>query len=113
MKLVVAYIKPELLDDVTYALHNIDGLRGASITEGRGFGAWRMDLTPEELDREPSNFRPHVRIEVVCSDDTARTIAKTIADNARTGLPGDGLVHTVAVGECVRVRTGEPDERFA
>ncbi len=113
MKLVVAYIKPDLLDDVMYALHNVGGLRGASVADGRGFGAWRMDLTPEELDREPSNYRPHVRIEVVCSDDTAPAIAQTIADNARTGLPGDGVVYTTPVSECLSVRTGGPDERLA
>lgn len=98
------------MNDVVYALHEIQGLRGASICDGRGFGAWRMDKPPEATQRETENFRPHVRIEIVCSDEVASAVVNCISENARTGLPGDGLVFTIDVDSCVRIRTGRADE---
>ncbi len=112
MKIVIAYVKPEMLDDVLYALHEVKGLRGASICDGRGFGAWRLDESPEAIQREPGNFRPHVRMEILCSDEVAAEVAKAISASARTGMPGDGLVFTVDADTCIRIRTGEADERI-
>jgi len=112
MKVVIAYIKPGMLDDVVYALHGVEGLRGASICDGRGFGAWRLDESPEAIQREPGNFRPHVRLEIVCSDDVAAEVVKVINASARTGMSGDGLVFTIGADTCTRIRTGEADERI-
>ncbi|MCD6327266.1 P-II family nitrogen regulator [bacterium] len=109
MKIVIAYIKPEMLSDVVYALHGLEGLRGASICDGRGFGAWRLDESPEAVQREPGNFRPHARIEIACSDNMTAEVMKTICESARTGMPGDGLVFSIDADTCVRICTGEPD----
>ena len=110
MKIVIAYVKPEMFDNVVYALHEVKGLRGASVCDGRGFGAWRLDETPEAIQRESENFRPHARIEIICSDDVAEKVVEVISTGARTGMPGDGLVFTVDAEKCIRIRTGEADE---
>ncbi len=112
MKIVIAYIRPEMLDDVIYTLHGVEALRGASICDGRGFGAWRLDESPEAIQREPGNFRPHVRMEIACSDDVAAEVVKAISASAHTGMSGDGLVFTIDADTCVRIRTGETDERI-
>ena len=112
MKIVIAHIKPEMLADVVYALHGVEGLRGASICDGRGFGAWRLDESPEAIQRESSNFRPHVRMEIACSDEVAAEVVKAISKSARTGMSGDGLVFTIDADTCIRIRTGEADERI-
>ena len=111
MKIVIAYVRPEMFDDVVYALHAVKGLRGASISDGRGFGAWRLDESPEAIQKESGNFRRHVRLEIICSDDVAAEVVKTISTSGRTGIWGDGLVFTMDVGTCIRIRTGEADER--
>ena len=111
MKIVVAYIKPEMLADVVYALHGVEGLRGASVCDGRGFGARRLDESPEAIQRGPSNFRPHVRMETVCSDDIAAEVVKAISASGRTGMSGDGLVFIIDADTCIRIRTGEADGR--
>ena len=110
MKIVIAYIKPEMLDDVVYALHGVEGLRGASVCDGRGFGAWRLDESPEAIQREPGNFRPNMRIEIVCSNEVAEEVVRVICASGRTGMSGDGLVFTVGAEACIRIRTGEADE---
>jgi len=110
MKIVIAYIKPEMLDDVAYALHGVEGLRGASICDGRGFGAWRVDEPPDAIQREPGNFRPNMRIEIVCSDDVAAEVVEAICTNGHTGKLGDGIVVTSEADTCIRIRTGEAEE---
>ena len=107
MKLVIAYVRPEMLDSVIYALHSVKGLRGASVFDGEGFGAWRMDATPEAIEHESSNFRPNRRLEIVCSEEVAPAVIEAVQANAHTGIPGDGLVYTLDVGNCMKIRTGE------
>lgn len=39
MKLIIAFIKPQMLSDVILALHEVHLLPGISVTDVRGFGA--------------------------------------------------------------------------
>lgn len=110
MKLVVVYVRPEMVNDVIYALHDVEGVRGVSAYEGRGFGAWRLEDPLEAAQREGDDFRAHVRLETVCSDETAKKVMRTIIESAQTGMTGDGIVYAVDVVECIRIRTGEIDK---
>ena len=112
MKLVIAYIKPDMLEEVIRALHAVRGIRGASICEGRGYGAWRMDLPAEAVRKEGSNYRPHIRVEVICSDEVAVDALGAITTSARTGLTGDGVAFMLHGDTCMRISTGEADDRL-
>ena len=107
MKIVIAYIKPEMLDNVVYALHGVKDLHGSSICEARGFGMWRMNESPEEVQRETGNFLPNIRIEIVCSENVANKVINVIKENSRTGMSGDGIVFTADADKCFSIRTGE------
>ncbi len=110
MKLITAYVKPNMLTNVTFALHKVEGLAGASISEGQGFGRHRMQEPPGEVEREESNVHPHVRIEIACADNVAAAIVDAIEKNAHTGLHGDGLIHVQPLEDCVRICGGERGE---
>jgi nitrogen regulatory protein PII len=107
MKLITAFVKPNMFTNVMFALHKIEGLTGTSISEGQGFGWHRMQESPGEVDREESSMRPHVRLEIACSDEVAAAIVEAIEKEAHTGLHGDGIICVQTLNDCVRICGGE------
>jgi len=53
---------------------------------------------------DPSNLSESVKFEVVCDDDTADRVVHTIAQAAKTGYPGDGIVAIETVEKMWRIR---------
>ena len=113
MKRIVAFVKPNMLDDVISALHEIESFPGASISEVQGIGGGSREHL-EHGDRTPFHaFPKSVRMEIVCPADRAETILKTIEAKAHTGLPDDGKIYVSAVEDAIRIRTGERGEPAA
>jgi nitrogen regulatory protein P-II 1 len=106
MKLVVAIIKPFKLDDVKTAVQEL-GVQGMTITEVQGFGRQRGHTEVYRGAEYTIDFVPKVRMEVLCEDDAAATVAQSIIESARTGKIGDGKVWVVPVEAAWRIRTGE------
>lgn len=107
MKLIIAFIKPHKLSDVTLALHGVDGLTGASVSEMRGFGrgALKADLTDSQY--ELVDYVPHVRLEIACRDDLVERTVEAIQDSAHTGLHGDGKIYVSTLETAIRISTKE------
>ncbi|NIA16172.1 MAG: GlnB [Nitrospiraceae bacterium] len=107
MKRIIAFIKPNMLDDVVFALHDIEGFPGASISEVQGIGSGSRDHL-KHADRTPFHgFPKSVRMEIVCATAQTEEIVETIREKAHTGLPDDGKIYVSSVDDAVRVRTGE------
>lgn len=106
MKMIVAFIKPDRLMDVTLALQEIDRLSGVSVSEVRGFGRGRGTDNTDRL-RQVIDFLPRVRIEIVCADELVERVVGAIERQARTGLRGDGKIFVSDVEAAVRISTGE------
>ena len=109
VKLIIAAIKPFMLDEVREALTSA-GVRGMMVTEIKGFG---MQSGHTEIYRGAEyavNFVPKVKIELVVSDAMADEIVGIIQTTARTDKIGDGKIFVLDVSEAVRVRTGETGE---
>ena len=106
MKLVVAVIKPHMVESVTGALHALD-VPGITVTEARGHGRQRGHTEVYRGGEYTVDFIPKSRIEVLVSDADAEKIADTIVDAARTGKIGDGKLWIIPVEKTVRIRTGE------
>ncbi|MCA9072959.1 MAG: P-II family nitrogen regulator, partial [Planctomycetaceae bacterium] len=53
------------------------------------------------------DFLPKAKMEVVVSDDQAKTVIDTILRTARTGQIGDGKIFVTNLDEMIRIRTGE------
>lgn len=111
MKRIIAFIKPNMLDDVIFALHKVEDFPGATISEVRGIGRGihlRSNGTREK--RKSFGFPVSVRLEIVCRNDHLEEIVTIIATEAHTGLPDDGKIIIYPVEDAVRIRTGEREE---
>ena len=106
MKLVVAIIKPFKLDDVKAAVQDL-GVQGLTITEVQGYGRQRGHTEVYRGAEYTIDFVPKVRLEVVCEDAQANSVAERIMESARTGKIGDGKVWVTPVEAVWRIRTGE------
>ncbi|HSB37394.1 MAG TPA: P-II family nitrogen regulator [Thermoanaerobaculia bacterium] len=109
MKLVVAIIRPEKLNEVLEALYAAE-VRGLSSSRVQGHGG--------ELDRVETyrgttvkmELAEKVRLEIGVSDHFVEPTVKAILSAARTGEVGDGKVFVVPVEKVYRIRTGEEDQ---
>jgi nitrogen regulatory protein P-II 1 len=110
MKMIIAFMKPNKFEDVMFSLHQIDGLTGASSWEVRGFGRDRSKQIPQPKQEISLDFKPHIRLEVVCRSDLVESVISVIRQAAHTGLSGDGKIYVLALEESVRIRTGECGE---
>ncbi|HEU5321158.1 MAG TPA: P-II family nitrogen regulator [Methylomirabilota bacterium] len=106
MKRIEAIIKPFKLDDVKEALTEA-GFIGMTVTEVRGFGRQRGHTEMYRGGEYKVDFLPKLKIEVIVPDDRAEKVVGLIAGAARTGSIGDGKVFVSALGEAIRIRTGE------
>jgi len=110
VKRIIAFVKPNMIEDVIFALHEVEDFPGASISEVQGIGSGsRAHL--KHADRTPYHaFPKSIRIEIVCPTARLEGIVETIRRKAHTGLPDDGKIYVSAVEDAVRVRTGERGE---
>ncbi len=108
MKKIEAFIKTHRLDEVTLALHKVEGLSGMTVTDARGFGRGTTD--GPSGGEVSGDFVPTVRIEVFCNDGLAPSVIEAIEGAAHTGLRGDGKVYMIPVEEAVRISTNERGE---
>ena len=107
MKLVIAYIKPFMLNKVVLALHDINLLSGVSVSDARGFGRGRAATAPDRITEASLNLLPRIRLEAACMDETVDQVVTTIEQNSHTGRRGDGKIYVVDLDQAVRISTGE------
>ena len=106
MKKIEAVIRHFKLEEVKDALMEV-GVQGMTVTEVRGFGRQKGQKEQYRGAEYTVDFLPKVKMEVVISDDQAKTVIETIIRTARTGQIGDGKIFVTDLEEMVRIRTGE------
>ena len=104
--LVTAIIKPFKLEDVQAALKTV-GVAGVTVSEVKGYGRQGGHTETYRGAEYTIDFVPKVKLEIVCDDTDAESIAEAVMAAARTGKIGDGKVWIVPVGHLARIRTGE------
>lgn len=110
MKRIIAFVKPNMLDDVIFGLHGLASFPGASASEVQELGRGSREHLAR-ADRTPFHAFPKlVRLELVCHADHVEEIVETIRQNAHTGLPNDGKIYVCPVEDALRIRTGERGE---
>ena len=106
MKLIIAYIQPEKLNDVKQALYAAQVYK-VSATNALGCGQQKgYHETYRGVDMEV-NLLKKVRFEIAVNDDFVETTVDAIMDTSRTGSIGDGKIFVLPLEECYRIRTGE------
>jgi len=106
VKLVIAFIKPFLLDEVKNRLRSL-GVTGMTVSEVRGFGRQSGQTEVYRGAEYQVDFVPKVKVEVIVSADLAGPVVRVIEEAARTGEIGDGKIAVLPVEEVVPIRTGE------
>jgi nitrogen regulatory protein P-II 2 len=108
MKMIVAIIKPFMLDPVRDALTEV-GVQGMTVSEVKGFGRQKGHTEIYRGAEYAIDFLPKVKIEIAVSDDVAERVVEAIQKAAATGKIGDGKIFVSEVLKAVRIRTGETD----
>jgi len=105
MKIIVAYIQPEKLNDVKQALYEAQVFR-MSITNALGCGQQKgYHESYRGVDIEV-NLLKKVRLEIAVNEDFVQSTIEAIVQGARTGKIGDGKIFVVDMVDCIRIRTG-------
>ncbi|HNT35890.1 MAG TPA: P-II family nitrogen regulator [bacterium] len=106
MKLIVAYIQPEKLNDVKRSLYKADVYK-MSVTNALGCGQQRgYHESYRGVDVEV-NLLKKVRLDIAVNEAFVEPTIEAIVQGARTGEIGDGKIFILDLLECVRIRTGE------
>ena len=108
MRLVVAIIRPEKLNDVLEALYHRD-VRGLTISRCQGHGGEISEVATYRGTRVKMELVEKVRLEIAVSDPFVDVTVDTIAHVARTGDVGDGKIFVQPLDQAVRIRTEERD----
>lgn len=106
MKLIIAYIQPEALNDVKQSLYDAEVYK-MSVTNAMGCGQQKgYHETYRGADIEV-NLLKKVRIEIAVNDEFVQATTDAIVKGARSGNIGDGKIFILELQECIRIRTGE------
>jgi nitrogen regulatory protein P-II 1 len=108
MKLVVAIIRPEKLNDVLEALYRAE-VRGLTISRVRGHGGETEAVETYRGMTVKVELHDKVRIEIGVSDPFVQPTVKAILSAGATGDVGDGKIFVLPVEKVYRIRTGEED----
>jgi nitrogen regulatory protein P-II 1 len=106
MKLIIAYIQPEKLNDVKQALYEKEVYK-MSVTNALGCGQQRgYHESYRGVDMEV-NLLKKVRLEIAVNEGFVDPTVEAIMQGAKTGNIGDGKIFILNLPDCIRIRTGE------
>ena len=106
MKLIIAYIQPEKLNDVKQSLYAAE-VHKMSVTNALGCGAQGGYTKQYRGVQTEVNLIKKVRLEIGVNDEFVDATVKAIIEGARTDTIGDGKIFVLDLPEAIRIRTGE------
>src|SRR3954471_18245618 len=109
MKMVMAVIRPEKLNDVLEALYRAE-VTGLTISRVMGHGGETEQVETYRGTTVKVELHEKVRLEIGVSDSFVEVTVGAILASARTGDVGDGKVFVLPVESVYRIRTGERDQ---
>ena len=108
MKLVVAIVRPERLNEILEALYRAE-VRGLTISRVRGHGGETEAVETYRGMTVKVELHDKVRLEIGVSDNFVAPTVKAILSAGVTGEVGDGKIFVLPVEKVYRIRTGEED----
>ena len=98
-KLIIAIVRPFLLEKIVVALENVKNFPGITILESEGFGH-RLRNT---LDDAINPFHPKKQIEIAVKNEMVEEIVDVISKSAYTGKNGDGMIFVLPIEQTTRI----------
>ena len=109
MKLIVAIIRPEKLEDVQRALAERD-IYLMTVTDVRGCGMQRGYTEVYRGTEVTVRLLAKLKLEIAVNEPFVEAAVEAIVHAARTGdtgSVGDGKIFILPLEDCTRIRTGE------
>ena len=109
MKLIVAIIRPDKLDEVQKALAERD-IYLMTVSDVRGCGRQRGYTEVYRGTEVTTRLIPKLKLELAVNEAFVEAAVEAIVHAARTGdtgSVGDGKIFVQPLEDCVRIRTGE------
>jgi nitrogen regulatory protein P-II 2 len=108
MKLIIAIIRPEKLEDVQDAL-DAKQVHLMTATDVRGCGSQRGYSESFRGNKGVIRLLSKVKLEIAVNEDYVKPTIDAILKVARSepGRIGDGKIFVLPLEECYRIRTGE------
>ena len=107
MKLIIAYIRPEMLQTVKQELYRNE-IYALSVTNILGSGRQKGYTEQYRGVTTQVNLLKKLRLELCVADDKADLAVQAIMTGGRTGHEGDGAVLVQEIASATRIRTGQP-----
>jgi nitrogen regulatory protein P-II 1 len=109
MKLIVAIIRPDRLNEVLEALYRAE-VRGLTVSRVLGHGGETERVETYRGTTVKLDLQEKVRLEIGVSDSFVDVTIRAILGSARTGDVGDGKIFVLDAEQVYRIRTGEQNE---
>lgn len=108
MKLIIAIIQPDKLEDVKAALSEVQVVR-LTIMDVQGFGRQKGQTEVYRGREITVNLLRKVQLQIAVNDEFVQPTVDAIIKGGRTGdgQIGDGKIFVLPLDDCVRIRTGE------
>jgi nitrogen regulatory protein P-II 1 len=108
MKLIIAIIRPEKLNDVLEALYRAE-VRGLTVSRVLGHGGETERVENYRGTSVKVGLQEKVRLDIGVSENFVDITVQAILGSAKTGDVGDGKVFVMDLEQAHRIRTGERD----
>jgi nitrogen regulatory protein P-II 1 len=109
MKLIIAIIRPDRLNEVLEALYRAE-VRGLTASRVLGHGGETERVETYRGTTVKLELQEKVRLEIGVSDSFVDVTIRAILGSARTGDVGDGKIFVLDAEQVYRIRTGERNE---
>ncbi|HEU4722908.1 MAG TPA: P-II family nitrogen regulator [Gemmatimonadaceae bacterium] len=109
MRLIVAIIRPDLLNNVLESLYRAE-VRGITVSRVLGHGGETDAVETYRGTTVKMELHEKVRLEIGVSNSFVDVTIRAILESACTGEVGDGKIFVVPVESVYRIRTKEKDE---
>ncbi len=102
-KLIIAFIRPEKLEDVKEELEK-NGIYPLTVIEVKGRGSQKGITLSYRGVPVTIEFIPKLQLELILEDDEVEKAIKAITKAAYTGSPGDGRIIVLPVERNIKIR---------
>jgi nitrogen regulatory protein P-II 1 len=109
MKLIIAIIQPNKLEDVKDALTDVEVFR-LTVMDCQGFGRQKGQTEVYRGREFTVNLLRKVQLQIAVNEEFVAAAVNAILKGARTGEKGeigDGKIFVLPLEDCIRIRTGE------
>ena len=109
MKLIIAIIQPNRLEDVKAALTEVEVFR-LTVMDCQGFGRQKGQTEVYRGHEFTVNLMRKVQLQIAVNENFVEPTINAILKGGRTGEKGqigDGKIFVLPLDDCIRIRTGE------